>query len=274
MWFSFLMAALFIFMGLSVHVFKWYFLISGYNTMSKAKKANVDTKGLGKLMGLYGYVNGAVFAVMGILQGLGVNVAVEPFFIFFGITTVYLLVKAQKYDGNLFDENGKWRAGAGKQMAVPLGIAGLTLLAVGVLLFFSVQPTEVSLSEEGVQIHGMYGETYAWDNIESVTLKETLPTIKWRSNGSALGSHLKGHFQTTEFGGVKLFIDAEKPPFIYLQEEGKTVIFNMADTEQTEAIYGDILKEMDSELLTTKVSSFLRTPSLPAYVFAGSGNGY
>jgi len=29
-----------------------------------------------------------------------------------------------------------------------------------------------------------------------------------------------------------------------------------------------------SELLTTKVASFLRTPSLPAYVFADSGNGY
>ncbi len=29
-----------------------------------------------------------------------------------------------------------------------------------------------------------------------------------------------------------------------------------------------------SELLTTQVASFLRTPSLPADVFADSGNGY
>jgi hypothetical protein len=51
----------FILIGLAVHVFKWYFLISGYNTMSKEKKANVDTEGLGRLMGIYSYVNGGVF---------------------------------------------------------------------------------------------------------------------------------------------------------------------------------------------------------------------
>ncbi|MPN20701.1 hypothetical protein SDC9_168080 [bioreactor metagenome] len=30
----------------------------------------------------------------------------------------------------------------------------------------------------------------------------------------------------------------------------------------------------ERELLTTQAASFLRTPYLPAYVFAGSGNGY
>lgn len=54
------MGVFFIAMGLAVHVFKWYFLISGYNTMPKEKKANVNTEGLGRLMGIYSYVNGGV----------------------------------------------------------------------------------------------------------------------------------------------------------------------------------------------------------------------
>lgn len=37
-----LVGGAFIFMGLSVHIFKWYFLIAGYNTMPKEQKANVD----------------------------------------------------------------------------------------------------------------------------------------------------------------------------------------------------------------------------------------
>lgn len=53
MWFYFMIAGFFIAIGLAVYVFKWYFLIAGYNTMSKEKKVNVDTKSLGRLMGPY-----------------------------------------------------------------------------------------------------------------------------------------------------------------------------------------------------------------------------
>jgi hypothetical protein len=41
--------------------------------MSKEKKANVDTGGLGRLMGIYSHVNGGVFIVMGVLQALGLK---------------------------------------------------------------------------------------------------------------------------------------------------------------------------------------------------------
>ena len=61
MWIYIIMAATFIFLGLAVHVFKWYFLIAGYNTMPKERKANVDTAGLGRAMGIYSYANGAVY---------------------------------------------------------------------------------------------------------------------------------------------------------------------------------------------------------------------
>ena len=62
------------------------------------------------------------------------------------------------------------------------------------LLFFSSQATKVTFLEEGLQIHGMYGEVYAWNSIEDVILMEELPTIVMRTNGSALGSNLKGYF--------------------------------------------------------------------------------
>lgn len=245
MWFNIILGIFFIGIGLAVHVFKWYFLISGYNTMPKEKKANVDTAGLGRLMGIYAYINGGVFIFMGVLQVLGFKPVQTPAFVFFIISTVYLLVKAQKYDGNIFDQDGKIRKGAGKQLAVPAAITVVTFIFVAVLLFFSSRSTEVSVLEEGIEIHGMYGEVYTWETIESVELKEELPTIEMRTNGSALGLNLKGHFRTRELGSVKLFVDAQEPPFIYLETDGGITTFNLENADETKGIFEEILSRRD-----------------------------
>ncbi len=241
MWFHFMMAGFFIAIGLAVHVFKLYFLIAGYNTMSKDKKVNVDTKSLGRLMGIYSYCNGGVFMLMGILHILGLRPGMTPVIVFLSISTVFLLIKAQKYDGNLYDENGKLRKGAGKQLAVPAGITVVALIFVAVVMFFSSQATKVTFLEEGLQIHGMYGQVYDWELIEEVRVIESLPEIERRTNGSAVGSHLKGHFRTTEHGAVKLFVDTKRPPFIHLESNGSITIFNLGNAEETEKTYEEIL---------------------------------
>jgi hypothetical protein len=238
MWFYLIVGAFFIAIGLAVHVFKWHFLIAGYNTMSKEKKANVDTEGLGRLMGVYSYFNGGVLIVMGVLHAFGLKPVLTPVVIIFGISTIYLLIRAQKYDGNIYDKSGKMIEGAWKQFVLPVGTVVVTLIFVVILMFFSSQETKVTFLEEGLQIHGMYGETYRWESIEEVRLIESLPNIELRTNGSALGSSLKGHFRTTEYGSVKLFVDTKKPPFILMQSNGRMVIFNLSNIEQT---YGRIL---------------------------------
>ena len=88
----------------------------------------------------------------------------------------------------------------------------------------------------------MYGEVYEWESIEDVILKEELPTIVVRTNGSALGSNLKGHFRTEEFGPIKLFVNTQKPPFIYLHTAERLSIFNRGTPDQTKATYEEILK--------------------------------
>jgi len=247
MWIYFPIGAFFIFIGLAVHVFKWYFLISGYNTMSKEKKANVDTKSLGRLMGIYSYFNGALFIAAGILYALGVRKWLGLTFAAFGISTLCMLIKAQKYDGNLFDENGKLRKGAGRQLAVPGIIVGVSLIGVAVLMFFSSRPTTVAFLPEGLQIEGMYGGIYNWASIEEISLAEELPTIEMRTNGSALGSNLKGHFRTSELGSVLMFVDAENPPFIYLNADGKSIFLNMDTQEETLEIFKKIRSLTDAD---------------------------
>lgn len=241
----FILAGTLFLLGVAIHIFKWYFLIAGYNTMPKEKKEKVDTLGLGRLMGIYSYANGFVFLGMGILSAVDIKLSAAPAYVFLGISTMYLLIKAQKYDGNLYDEHGKMRKGAGKQLAVPLGIAGITFIAVTVLMMYSSQATQVSFLEEGLQIHGMYGEIYAWESIEEIELIETLPNIETRTNGSAIGSHLKGNFRTTEYGAVKLFVNSSKAPFVYLQSNDNITIFNLEESDVTKDAYEKILERIE-----------------------------
>ncbi len=245
MWIYLLMGTALILMGLAVHGLKWYFLISGYNTMSKEKQAKVDTKRLGRLMGLYSYVNGGIFVLVGLLQGLGFKPLITPVIGFFIISTGYFLVKAQKYDGNIYDEAGKLRQGAGKQFAVPILITLAALLFTAGLLFVSAQATRVTVLDEGIEIHGIYGEVYPWESMETVKLVDELPAIELRTNGSALGSNLKGHFKTKEFGSVKLFVNTENPPFIYLEANKKITIFNLSHPEETRELSRRMLQRTD-----------------------------
>jgi len=245
MWFYIIIGVLMIFLGLSVHVFKWYFLISGYNTMPKEKKEKVNTEGLGRLIGIYFYSNGGISIAMGVLNAIGVKFVFLPVVIFFGISTVYMLIKAQKYDGNLYDENGKLREGVWKQFVMPLGVVIVSLIFFIVLIFFSSQPTKVTFIDKGLQIHGMYGDIYAWDSIKAVKLMEELPAIEMKTNGSALGSNLKGYFKIKELGSVKLHVDTQKPPFIYLETNDGVVIFNLTNEDETQKIFDEILNKVN-----------------------------
>ncbi|NLO75885.1 MAG: DUF3784 domain-containing protein [Clostridia bacterium] len=244
MWWYFILAVIFLLLGLAIHVFKWYFLISGYNLMSKQKKENVDTQGLGKLMGYYCYFNTIIFLLLGVAHALELKIVMTIAFILFSLSTIYVLLKAPRYDGNIYDKDGKLRPGAFKKAAIPLIMTGAILIGVAILMIYSVQPTKISISDEGLQIYGMYGALYTWDSIEDVELLESLPEIKVRTNGSAVGSHLKGHFRTTELGAVKLFVNSKISPFVYLKCKGKDVIFNLPQSEETKAAYQEIVKRL------------------------------
>lgn len=233
----FILAGLFIFLGFAVHKLKWYFLISGYNTMSKERKANVDTKGLGRIMGMYMYFLALLFVIMGVLQLMGKSALSVPIMIVFALATVLFIVKAQKFNGNLVDENGKWRKGASKQLKTPMIITSITIIGVAILLYFSTQQSGIVANDNALEIGGMYGDVYEWAEIEQLTLLEELPEISLRTNGSAVGSHLKGHFKFKNGEKAKLFVDKSVPPFISFVVNDKKVIFNVDTTEETMAFY-------------------------------------
>lgn len=138
MWTAFGLAALLLILGLMVDRFKMYFLISGYNTMSPAKRENVDIESVARLMGRWAYANAAVLVVLGLSLEFESDLGAIASLVFIGISTVYMLLRAQRYDGNIYDDNGTLRPGGRIRMAVVVVVlialvVGLVLLAAGLV---------------------------------------------------------------------------------------------------------------------------------------------
>lgn len=239
----FLIASTLLIMGLVVHKGKAYFLISGYNTYSKEKREKVDVVSLARLMGYYGYSNAFAFFLTGALDYFGVDVGLTPALIFFGLSTMALIIRAQKYDGNMYDEKGVMTKKSKVEMYLVVGILGATFLFVGYMMFASSRDIRVTLDDQGFEIHGMYGDRYLWTEVDELKLLEEIPEITMRTNGSAIGSALRGNFRMKEFGSVKLFMDAEASPYISFEHEGKRIIFNLGEGEKTRNLYIEMVEK-------------------------------
>jgi len=243
MWLYALIGLLLIAMGLSVHVFKMYFLISGYNTMPVEKKANVDVRSIAKVMGIVFYFDGALLILTSILNYVGIKFSVTPVFIVIAVSIVFMLIFLQRYDGNLFDENHKMRPGALKQMLIPISFIGLIFIVVAGLMIWSSQPLDVIMNDANFEIKGMYGDTYDYDKVGNLERLTVLPKILKRTNGSAIGAHLKGHFKLEALGSVTLFLNTDYKDYIYFEYEGKKIIFN-ATPEKLDGIYATLVENV------------------------------
>jgi hypothetical protein len=231
---------LFAAIGFFIKFKKAYWLISGYNTMSAEKKKNVDTEGLGSFMGNALFIMSAIFFISSVLALFGKMAACGIVFAFILPMVVYIIIKAQKYDGNTRNAVGKMKTGTKLMIASIIAVLVITTAGVGVLMYFSAKPTEYVLQNGILKISGMYGGEIPVDEINSMELKDTLPQILLRTNGSALGTKLKGHFKLKDVSDAKLFIDTSKPPFIFLKINSKLIILNCDDSLKTEELYKNL----------------------------------
>ncbi|HKM17141.1 MAG: DUF3784 domain-containing protein [Firmicutes bacterium] len=223
----------FIFMGIAVHVFKWYFLIAGYNTLPKEEKAKVDIESVARLVGFWGYVNGGLCLVLSLLAAFGVSAekGLIPGLIVFGVSTIYIIVRSQRYGSGLSMAKGRRASRSHQRGSVAVVIVSLVVVIVMAVYF--MQPTKVTIDDQGVAIHGLYGGTYAWDQIESAELVEELPRLTRRTSGATIGPHLRGYFRTAEGESVMLFVNRQLPPFIHLIAESRSVYLNLKTADDT-----------------------------------------
>jgi len=216
-----------------IRYFKWYWLIAGYNTMTRERKRQVDIEGLGKFLGNMFFGLAAVMAAGSVLAYFavpGVSIAVPVIMV---ILIVYMLIKARYFDAGACNPDGTLR----RSTKIIIGLIIALLAAIVVLTYTGTFPSRVIVDPESVQIKGMYSVTIRRDEIHNITLEDSLPQILRRTNGFSAGGVLKGHFELKDLGRARLYVDANKPPFIYINTADGLVIVNQGDRQNTEKLY-------------------------------------
>jgi len=220
-----------------------YWLISGYNTMSKEKKQNVDIEGLANFTGNFCFALAVLIGVASALLTGGYDIAAGVLFAFLLPLSIYVLIKTQQYDHNARNADGTMERKTLLKLGLTIAFMVIIGIGVGVLLYFSYQPAELLITEEYLQIEGMYGEKIPYSEIEVVALIQEIPEITARTNGSSIGERRKGHFRLKDLGAAKLFLVSDEPPYIFLERyDQKPIIINFADQEETEDVYEELSK--------------------------------
>lgn len=237
----FLPVVILVIIGYMVKYRRAYWLISGYNTMSKEKKQNVDVEGLANFTGNFCFALAVLIGVASALLTGGYDIAAGVLFAMLLPLSIYVIIKTQQYDHNSRNADGTMERKSLLKVGLTIAFMVIVAIGVGVLLYFSYQPTELLITEEYVQIKGMYGEKIPYTEIKEVNLIQEIPDITARTNGSSIGERRKGHFRLKDLGAAKLFLVTDDPPYIYLDRgDKKPIIINFADKEETEKVYDDL----------------------------------
>jgi len=125
-----LLGLIMIALGLSIHVFKLYFLVIGYSTLSVEKKAYVDIRSMAKFMGLVYYFDGALLLLSEFMALKGVIINPIAIAVIIVVSIIFMLFFVQRYNGNLFDEEHKIQKEALRQILIPMTLAILFLISL------------------------------------------------------------------------------------------------------------------------------------------------
>lgn len=231
-----LVSLLFIVLGILIKNFRWYWLISGYNTMPREKKKNVDTEGLGALIGNSMFVIAGIMLLGGLLNHMGYWWGIMTTLFLMMLCFIYILVAAQKYDHNQRTTKDR--------VIIMVVIAALIVVLGGAsaMIYSGSRPTRVEVTSGYVRIEGLYGITIPTERIETVSLEKSMPEVLAKTNGFNAGDALKGSFRLEEIGSAKLFVQSHTGPFIYIvTTQGETVIINYSEEDKTRELHAILL---------------------------------
>ena len=226
---------LLVFFGIAIKYFKWYFLISGYNMMSKKQKENVDIKSLGNLMGNFMFLIASIIGISGYMQNLGYKNISLIIMLSMIPLIIILLIKAQKYDHN--KQNSKDRK---IKYTVAIGIILLTLVITSGFLIVGIIEPKVDISSDKIMISGLYKRTIEVSNIKEITLEDTIPRVLRKTNGFDFGYTLRGNFELEGEGIASIYIQENQSPYIVIKTDQRLVILNYKDSERTQSLYNDL----------------------------------
>lgn len=237
-------AALMAVFGWLIRFRRIYGLISGYNTMSQEKRRNVDIERLGALFGNCLFIMAGIMAAGALLLKLGQGLVGFIVLALLAPVIIYLVVAGQRISGSTRTASGNARTtGAlkrpgSKALVALIAVSALVLIGfVAFLIFRLVEPATVSFDGNVLSMTGLYSQQVAVGDMSQVALLDTLPTVLRRTNGSALGDQLAGHFTLEGVGPAMLYLNKGQPPFISIETAKGRIYLNAATPQDSRTLY-------------------------------------
>lgn len=125
-----------------------------------------------------------------------------------------------------------------KSLLTKIIIAVIVVAIVGALLYVASMESRVNITDNKLEIKGMYGKTWELENIESIELVENNPTMT-KVNGAAFSKVKKGIFNVKELGTSDVYIHA-KGKTIVIMTTDRPIIINFRSEEKTVDLYNQL----------------------------------
>jgi len=194
------------------------YILSGYNTMSEAKRATFDLDGYLKFFKRFHIVLGiSLFLGTVLISLINSNWASMFMTLYPLIAYMYLIIAGNKYNA----DKGR------KMTSYVVGGAALFVAAFVVISQFSdYETSELVLKDNVLEIKGSFGVTMTKQEILDQKLINELPEISYKSNGFAAGDFAKGSFKLKNGREVKLYVNKKVSPVILLNTSKGDVYYN------------------------------------------------
>jgi hypothetical protein len=212
------LGALFFGLGWMITPKNAHWLLNGYKDLTEEEQAAFDLQGLLSFQKRFHLFFGAIFILVGagLLFAFGEEVAIT----FVGLAPIlaylYFIVETRKF----------WPLRKQKQLKWVIYLLTGTFVLLSLLFTYGNDPAELQWDEKGLKWNGMYGEEFPREEIASLALVDSLPTIRFKTNGYAVGNHYQGHFRTRNRQKIKLYVENKaKGPFLLLKTKGNRSIY-------------------------------------------------
>lgn len=208
-----IMGIFFIICGLLIHKFKLYWLIAGYNTMSKEEKSEVDITGLARSIGIMFYLIAAIFIICSFFKNQFPNIEILAMI---SMTTVLIIgiFRAQKY--NYDKQKDK------SESIATLFIIGIPLLISLFIIFNTISPIKIELENDKIIVEG---SAIKYADIKDIKIINKFPQMS-KSIGSGIGSFRRGTYKVNGLGSCTVYTDSEKDPILKIKTSNKTILVN------------------------------------------------
>jgi len=215
-------------------------LLAGYNTMSEAERAKIDLGTYIPYFRKFHLFLGLSFLIVGLVlyyavseMATGVFLAVYPI-----VAYMYFMWSSNRLTGGQQVRSNR---------VATIVLAGCLGLVAGILVT-SMTESRLLVDDQGIEITGSYGEELAPAEIESVSLTGTVPGIRIKINGFAMGAIHKGYFKTTSGQTVKLILQTQDPPFLLITTKAGEKVYFSGKENAVEAAF-QAIRETFPELV-------------------------